>query len=235
MYSAITDMINKLENGVWTATDIPVFEEDITSILPNLANPQMAVMDIFSQKSGKKLSPVEQQLAGLVGEDNAKSVFNSLKDKGMFRVNVELGYNVNSSTKSKSGNSGNSTKSGMMYSKSMDLLPQNPSQNDRADSSQTMQMGLPFDSVMPGAEQNNSKVGGLDWKRRAESICEQVRLRGLDPQDFGCIRKGSMMSPAYSWRGHTKMVCGRLGTTMDPNLPIVSGCPPANWKGWALF
>ena len=229
-------MINKLDKGIWTATDIPVFEEDITAILPNLANPQLAVMDIFSQTSGKKLSPVEQQLAGLVGEDNAKSVFNSLKDKGMFRVNVELGYNVNESKKSKSG---------IVYSKSMDLLPQSDSSpsgssgpsgpSGPSGTGANMQMGLPFDSTMPGAEQNNSKVGGLDWKKRAESICEQVRLRGLDPQDFGCIAKGSTMSPAYSWRGHTKMICGRLGSTMDPNLPVVSGCPPANWKGWALF
>ena len=74
----------------------------------------------------------------------------------------------------------------------------------------------------------------FDWKKRATSICEQVRLRGLDPEDFGCIAKDSLMSPAYSWRGHSKMICGRLGATMDPNLPIVCGCPPGNWKGWTL-
>ena len=242
MYESITDMINRIDRGIWTSSDIPVYREDIAGILPNLANPSMAVPNIFDQPSGVKLSPVEMQLASLVGEDNAKSVFNSLKDKGMFRVNVELGYNVHGEKNT------NNKKHGILYNKSMDLLsdtpmmrgpasamspmgPMGPSNNEGS----AMNMDGPYDTRMPSAEQNNSKVGGLDWKNRTQSICEQVRLRGLDPQDFGCIPKGSLMSPAYSWRGHAKMVCGRLNTTMDPNLPVVCGCPPQGWPGWNSF
>jgi len=117
----------------------------------------------------------------------------------------------------------------------MNLIGKDMAKYTKFNQDSNMKMNQPFDTSMPGAEQNNSKVGGLDWKKRATSICEQVRLRGLDPQDFGCIAKDSMMSPAYSWRGYAKMVCGRLGSTMDPNLPVVCGCPPQEWKGWALF
>ena len=182
MYSDITEMIHKLDNGTWTAIDIPVFEQDINTILPNLANPKMDIMNTLGPSK------------------------DTIKKKGASRVNVE-GYKNNYSRYNHKG-----------YSR-------------RSDS---MQMGLPFDTI-PGAEENNSKVGGLDWKNRAATICEQVRLRGLDPLDFGCIAKGSAMSPAYSWRGHTKMICGRLESTMDPNLPVVCGCPPSNWPKWNSF
>ena len=72
----------------------------------------------------------------------------------------------------------------------------------------------------------------LDWKARTKQICEQVRMRGLDPQDFGCLKESDEVSPTYSWRGHAKMVCSRLDSTPDPALPETCGCPPANWSGW---
>jgi len=232
MYSSVSDMISKLDKGIWTNENVPVFKEDIVNVLPNLADPQSNVMDIFSQGSGKKLSPVQKQLAAYVGEENAESVFNSIKDNGMFRVSVDLGYNVNGSAKP--------TK----YSRKMEI---NSGESK-------MKMSLPFDSETPGIEkrdevksiqssENNgtdymnpsvsNRPGELDWKKRGTSICEQARLRGFDPEDFGCIREGSTMSPAYSWRGHTKMVCGRLGATLDADLPTMCGCPPSNWKGWS--
>ena len=243
MYSVISDMVNKLDNGTWTAANVPVYKEDINIILPNLSNPQMAIMNVFSQGDGKApLSPVHQQLAGLVGAEHAESVFNGLKDNGMFRVNVELGYNVPGSKKSSTP---------MMYSNTMNLGSNGRMEHTNGVNTDThtdthtdtntigtqgvtnLQTDSPFDTVVPGIEDTSIRmVGGLDWKQRAQSISEQIRLRGLDPQDFGCIPKGSVMSPAYSWRGHTKMICGRLSATMDPSLPVSCGCPPPNWAGW---
>jgi hypothetical protein len=72
----------------------------------------------------------------------------------------------------------------------------------------------------------------LDWKGRTKQICEQVRRRGLDPQDFGCLKETDEVSENYSWRGHAKMVCSRLDSTPDPALPQTCGCPPVNWGGW---
>jgi hypothetical protein len=92
--------------------------------------------------------------------------------------------------------------------------------------------GSPFDTSTPSYL--DTSKSGLDWKKRNKDICEQIRLRGLDPADFGCLPAGSVMSPAFSWRGYTKMICGRLGATLDSGLPQACGCPPDNWSGWTL-
>jgi hypothetical protein len=243
MYTALSDMITKLNKGQWTQKDIPVFKEDIQEVLPNLAKPQRDVKDVFSQGNGKKLNAIEEQLSGLVGVDNAQDVFKNLKERGMFRISMDLGYNV----------AGGSSKD-PTYKRKLDLqgdgtmrtshgMHPHTTGNRRGDekvsSNESLHTDTAFDSVSLGMDDNaiarssQPKASHFDWKKRATTICEQVKLRGLDPLDFGCIAKDSLMSPAYSWRGHAKMVCGRLGTTMDPDLPVVCGCPPQKWKGWS--
>jgi hypothetical protein len=241
MYTALSDMITKLNKGQWTQKDIPVFKEDIQEILPNLAKPQKDVKDVFSQGNGKKLNAIEEQLSGLVGVENAQDVFKNLKEKGMFRISMDLGYNV----------AGSSDKASPTYKRKLDLqgdgsmkssdgMHPHTTGSTSYGASNALHTDTAFDSVSPGMDDNaiaklshHSKASQFDWKKRATTICEQVKLRGLDPLDFGCIGKDSLMSPAYSWRGHAKMICGRLGTTMDPDLPVVCGCPPQKWKGWS--
>lgn len=237
MYGAVKDMITKIDKGIWTDDDIPVYKEDIAGLLPNLANPSKDMNDIFSGST--ELSPVEMQLSALVGEKNASKVFNGLLDKGSFNISLDLGYNVPGS-KSKNSN--------VVYSKKLQLQPDGTMGTQDISSKlvgsplketecATASMNSAYDTSNPGMDdraQAKNTPGSLDWKSRASSICEQVRLRGLDPLDFGCIAKGSLMSPAYSWRGHTRMICGRLSSTTDPDLPRVCGCPPTEWKGWSL-
>ena len=74
-------------------------------------------------------------------------------------------------------------------------------------------------------------VGGFDWKGRAESICNQIKSRGMEPTAFGCVRAADVGSN-YSWRGNVAMVCSRLEGTTDPGLPVSAGCPPKGWAGW---
>ena len=247
MYTALSDMITKLNKGQWTQKDIPVFKEDIQEVLPNLAKPQKDVKDVFSQGNGKKLNAIEEQLSGLVGVEHAQDVFKNLKERGMFRISMDLGYNVSDPLNKAKGKRGNN----QSYKRDLFLQgdgsmkavagmhPHSSGQGGDSQSGSGLQMDSAYDSVSPGmddnaiARSNLPKAAHFDWKKRAQTICEQVKLRGLNPLDFGCIPKDSLMSPAYSWRGHAKMVCGRLGTTMDPNLPIVCGCPPQTWKGWS--
>jgi len=229
MYTDLTDMLAKLDKALMTVEEIPVYKEDIDVILPSLAKPSSKLDDIFSHNSGKKLSPVEQQLSTLVGEKNAPIIFKKLiSNKGMFNISMDLGYNTSDL---------NSKNKQNIYSKKMNLQ-EDGRMGESADKSTDdvpMKTDTPFDSVRSGMDDRAKKdPSGLDWKKRAQSICEQARLRGMDPLDFGCIPVGSLTSPAYSWRGHTKMVCGRLGNTMDPDLPTVCGCPPVGWKGWTL-
>jgi len=236
MYSNITDMLTRLNNGSWTEKDIPVYAEDIQFVLPGLANPQRGLMNIFSQPSGRKLNLIEEQLSNYVGEENATSVFNSIKDKGMFRVSVDVGYNVNGSSPTIKKNMELQPDGSMQMSSGLQQdgsIQMSSGLQPRMENS--VNMDLPFDTQTLGMDDRarlNAPKGRFDWKKRTESICDQIARRGLDPLDFGCIASGSLMSPAYSWRGHAKMVCGRLGSTLDPDLPVTCGCPPQGWKGW---
>jgi hypothetical protein len=240
MYTDTTDMINKLNKGIWTATDVPVYSQDIKAVIPNLADPKKPIPDVTKQGSGKILSPVEQYIASLVGEENAPDVFKSLKDKGMFKMSFDLGYNTSGPEKSDAPGSNI-----VSMNKGFDLLTgeEHSSYNPSMDSvkpSSSVTMHGPYDNTMSGMDDRAEAIekvnrpSHLDWKARAKGICDQIKQRGLDPLDFGCVPEGSKLSPAYSWRGHTKMVCGRLGSTMDPGLPETCGCPPPNWKGWTL-
>jgi hypothetical protein len=240
MYINTNDMITKLDKGIWTAKDVPVYSEDIKAVIPNLADPKKTIPDVTTQGSGVLLSPVEQAIAELVGEENAPDVFKSIKDKGMFRMSFDLGYNVSDPEKSHTHES-----NVVSTSNSYDLLTgeehssYNPSM-DLVKPSSSATMHGPYDNSMSGMDDRAEEIekvnrpSHLDWQLRAKGICDQIRQRGLDPLDFGCIPEGSRLSPAYSWRGHTKMLCGRLGSTMDPGLPETCGCPPSNWKGWTL-
>jgi hypothetical protein len=253
MYTALSAMITKLNKGLWTQKDIPVYKEDIQEILPNLAKPQKGVKDVFAQGNGIKLNPIEEQISALVGVENAQDVFKNLKERGMFKISLDLGYNVPDSKGKQSPTYKRDLKlqsDGTMRSssginphisaqgESMGQMGHMRESEHRA-SAGGLQMDSAYDSNSPGFDANaiarssQPKASHFDWKKRATTICEQVKLRGLDPLDFGCIAKDSLMSPAYSWRGHAKMVCGRLGTTMDPDLPVVCGCPPQKWKGWS--
>ena len=243
MYSETSAIITKLNKGMMKPDEVPYYSQDIKQIIPNLANPSSKLINLANQGNGEKLSLVEQQLGKLVGDENAKSVFKEIQKNGMFRVNfgVDLGYNVNNKETDKKGAIALSKYYHMdkMGDVHCDKSNNNPSMSS-INPSNTLNVDGPFDSNMSGMDdraeviKKTTSPSRLDWEKRTKDICQQVKLRGLDPLDFGCIPDGSRMSPAYSWRGHAKMICGRLGATMDPGLPATCGCPPANWKGWTL-
>ena len=240
MYSETKDILSKLDNGTMKADEVSYYSQDIKDIIPKLASPSSKLPVLGSQDSGEKLNLLEEQLSKLVGDENAKSVFKEIRNNGTFRVNfgVDLGYNVNKADKNNIivlNKQYTMDKNGDVNSTSNN----NPSMSS-INPSDNLNIDGPFDSTMSGMDDRAEVIkkatspSRLDWEKRAKDICQQVKLRGLDPLDFGCIPEGSKMSPAYSWRGHTKMVCGRLGATMDPSLPATCGCPPANWKGWTI-
>jgi hypothetical protein len=72
----------------------------------------------------------------------------------------------------------------------------------------------------------------FDWKTRAKQIEDQIKKRGLQPDDFGVMKTNQKVSDTFSWKGYAYMMCTRLQATMDPALPETCGCPPMDWKGW---
>lgn len=76
------------------------------------------------------------------------------------------------------------------------------------------------------ASYNESAVGGLDYKKRVQELCRQIKEAKLgDAKDFGCIANPSEVSSDYSWRGNYLMVCNRLGDTWGGWYPEMFGCP----------
>lgn len=89
----------------------------------------------------------------------------------------------------------------------------------------------PF-SLYPEDAGRKPAASGFDWRQRAKEICENARKRGLNPADFGCMDPGSQVSPDFSWRGYTKMLCSRLKTNFYTGIDEACGCPPESWTGW---
>lgn len=244
MYNSITDMINKLDKGIWVATDVPVYKEDIAGILPNLAKPSTAISLVIptttsttgSGSSSMVNTPIGQAIASLVGTSNVDNVLQNFAKNGNFNVDFSFGYNAPGQNSSDSSTSTNYNASFNVGSNG-DVTQHSGSSGSSGSSTTsgsnyTPQLtGSPFDTSTPSYL--DSSKSSLDWKTRNKAITEQIRLRGLDPADFGCLPTGSVMSPAFSWRGYTKMICGRLGATLDPGLPQACGCPPDNWSGWS--
>jgi len=85
-------------------------------------------------------------------------------------------------------------------------------------------------SADPGAA--SSTPATMDWKARSEQICSQITKRGLNPNDYGCLKNPRDVDENFSFRGHARMVCSRLGTHYDPGIPDLCGCPPPTWPGW---
>jgi hypothetical protein len=73
----------------------------------------------------------------------------------------------------------------------------------------------------------------FNWKDRSTQICAQIKMRQMDPYEFGCLKDTeTVRQNNFSWRGYTKMVCTRLATVFDPSIPELCGCPPPAWIGW---
>lgn len=103
----------------------------------------------------------------------------------------------------------------------------------------TAEVGIKGASGGHGGSDDAAAAGGngnakaFNWKERTTHICGQISKRGYNPDDFGCLKNESADKyQGFSWRGHAKMICNRLGTIYDPGTPELCGCPPPTWPGW---
>jgi hypothetical protein len=114
------------------------------------------------------------------------------------------------------------------YTRLMDM------QNFQGNMSGASAPGMVWPSSQAAVYSAPNGAGGFDWKDRAAQICENIRKMGMNPEDFGCQTNAQAASQQsdFSWRGHTKMMCTRLATHLNPGMPEQVGCPPVSWKGW---
>ena len=89
-----------------------------------------------------------------------------------------------------------------------------------------------YDKGLTDSTTPSSKPATMDWKVRSQQICDQISKRGLNPNDYGCLKSMKDVDENFSFRGYARMVCSRLGTNYDPGIPDLCGCPPPTWPGW---
>jgi len=99
---------------------------------------------------------------------------------------------------------------------------------------QSLTGATPTDVSITNHSYNNTEASTpFNWKSRSNEICGQIKARGYNPYDFGCLeRPDEMNRESFSWRGYARMVCNRLSTIYDPSVPTLCGCPPPTWPGW---
>ena len=107
--------------------------------------------------------------------------------------------------------------------------------------SASQQQFMPYDSgavtdpMAPTPQEAGRGPSHFDWKQRTKEIEDQVKKRGIRPEDVGMMPSNTKVSPDFSWKGYARMVCTRLqAASMDPALAVSCGCPPMDWKGWRI-
>ena len=244
------DVIMKIESGFYKPEDVPIYASDIEAALPLLGNPSDPLPTLL-KKTG--LPPAIQNLfpGGLSPSDTeqatqinniVKGYMNNLVQGASWGVDVSLKYDNPEILKLKAmaaaaqptlGLPGVPTPSNQQIT-GVDATDgiQAKYTTNTANTSSSYETGLPgisLNRILP-----EPVSGSLDWKQRSSQIREQIRRRGLSPADFGVLPEGAEVSPEFSWRGYTQMICSRLNTTPDTGLAVSVGCPPQEWEGWKV-
>ena len=258
----VNDMTTGLKNGTIKPESVTVTKLQIASFLKNIKNPNSPLTNILADwglPSGLSNLFPTYAAGDLSGADLARDLFGKyIKDvtnlswdiglsyKGKAEQDIAANYasamndaryfadTVGTPTASNSDSTGgNGSVSGISATNNYRGL------FDSVISSVTGQNATVNAAMGPTSAGSNASpyssttAEPFDWKQRAKQICAQVKMREMDPYEFGCLKDmESVRQENFSWRGHTKMVCTRLATVFDPSIPELCGCPPPSWIGW---
>ena len=250
----VTNILNEVVAGARPESDIPITKDSYNTFLSSISNVNSPISKLFGSNvslsdllpaysdgdmNGAKLaqylftkysdmlfkglsfnvnlnytSPAEQGLADSV----ARAITQNLQNPSVTATSKLLqAYDINTSNNTFSQPMGINTGA---YSNG---------NNARIFTDLTNQH-FGFEDSQTYKYSNNASP--FDWKERTNFICDSIQKRGLNPKDFACLRPDEYVSENFSWRGHAKLICGRLGTSMDTGLPEICGCPPVSWAGW---
>jgi hypothetical protein len=255
-------MVTGLQNGTILPSSITVTRGQISSFLRNIRNPNSPLTNILADwglPSGLANLFPTYAAGDVSGADLAKDLFGkyikdvqnlswdiSLNYKGKAEQDIAANYasamqdaryfidNVGAPTASNSdvantlasGSAKASSYRGLFDSVISSVTGQSP----KVDAAMGPTSGGGESSTSP---YSSTTTQPFDWKGRATQICAQIKMREMNPYDFGCLADPEKVRKEnFSWRGHTKMVCTRLATVFDPSIPELCGCPPPAWIGW---
>ena len=253
--ASVNSYVTQVNNGTLKPADIPISLASYNKFLPfvdptkslNINDPlpnlivstgaSSALMNLFPYFMGGDVSGVD--LARQLFDKYAKSFFSD--------TSYEIGLKFNHKSESErrlaesvaksminpvvrpfgddnqENHHGNApSQSGSRGELEKNTIKMTGSTNGKTSSSST--------SAEPGHA--SSTPATMDWKARSEQICSQISKRGMNPNDYGCLKSPTDVDENFSFRGHARMICSRLGTNYDPGIPDLCGCPPPTWPGW---
>ena len=231
----IGNYITQLQNNTLQPADVPITKENLKKFLPQISNPSSPVTKFLN--SIQAPSSVSNLFPAYVGGDISGSALANVLlqnyGKGLsWDINMKYsapgGSSLNATTNV--GTQGTQGSQGQQFQLGSPQLQMPPSTRGAFDQAIAQIQKGETSGVRPILPEPPTQQ--FNWKDRSSQICESVRLRGLDPADFGCLDNLSKVGQDFSWRGYAKMVCNRLKTTMDEGLPETCGCPPVDWPGW---
>lgn len=252
----INTIVDQVTAHTLTASEIPIKSSDVKKMLPMLGDmsqplPQLIQENQLPQGLGNLLPSNAQQ------DPETMRQINRLVDRYADQIvkGVSASFTVRyeppsdcASSKAPKGSQGSSKPPrGRPTPRGASKPPKGSSTVDSTGfpslfdlDSASQQQFMPYDSgpmtdpMAPTPQDAGRGPSQFDWKQRTKEIEDQVRKRGIRPEDVGMMPPNTKVSPDFSWKGYARMICTRLQATMDPALPVTCGCPPMDWKGWRI-
>jgi len=244
MKQEVDTIISKLKSGQLQSSQIPILASDIENALPTLGNVQSPLLPLIQHiaTSSGSSNIISQPMAETLGS-YAKSFLDNAN--AAFSFNVNYGGNdlkeVNDTLSHGKKRESSLATTGFPSPYDLQQVGESPSLNsilagpkvtdiwaqDPRAEGRTPATGDPR-----GNYTGTVNAGTFDWKGRSNTIVEQVKKRGLNPNDYGILPDTIEPSRDFSWKGYTKMICTRLQTAKTNRTDEMCGCPPANWPGW---
>lgn len=244
----VQTILDEVVSGLRSESEIPITKDAYDNFLKTISDVNSPVSKLFG--SNVALADLFPKYANgdVNGAKLAQLLFTKYSDMLFKGISFDLNIRYASQAEQSLANSlvnaigKNAFATSMFPSSNMlQAYDINTSNNTFSETSGTYSNGYNANIFSDLTTQNLSNTSGytysnnaspFDWHERANFICDSVQKRGLNPKDFGCLAPDEYVSENFSWRGYAKMICTRLGTSMDTGLPEVCGCPPANWSGW---
>jgi hypothetical protein len=215
-------IVTEVKNGTKPEASIPILKSDMASFLPVMGNPSQPLPQLI------KSLDLPPSLANLFPATGDGDISSSRLAETIFKnygnaILKAISDNLSPPPKSQSETPVYMTASAQAPGSEIVAFPRGEMESVTT----AFELGK-----LENKDAHASKPAKFDWKKKSAEICEEIRKRGLNPRDFGCMDPSKVVSSDYSWRGNARMVCTRLLTTPDPGLPETCGCPPLSWPGW---
>jgi hypothetical protein len=255
--SVFQDLINSIQDGVISESEIKLTKKEVDSIFPtpgNSSDPLPQFIQSMGLPSGianmfpayAQNDPASAREIGKLADKYLDTILNGISASFQVKYTApreaEIAYQLSDVASMMSENivkSAREKQNGKDSMKSTIDKTGFPSAADLDNVSNAkftpMDNGKKItDRMAPLPSDAGRGPSHFDWEKRAKDIESQIVKRGLNPKDFGLRDPKIKVSEGFSWKGYARMICNRLQATPDPGLPETCGCPPLDWPGWRI-